>query len=38
MNRYIAAIIDTLNRHGSMTQLSRPQQRIKETIQKYKNL
>lgn len=36
MNRYIAAIIDTLNQNGSMQRLIKPAQRIKETIQVYK--
>lgn len=36
MNRYIAAIIDTLNKNNSMQHLVKPEQRIRETIQKYK--
>lgn len=35
MNRYIAAIIDTLNKKNSMQQISKPEQRIKETIMAY---
>ncbi|WP_035777080.1 ribose-phosphate pyrophosphokinase [Butyrivibrio sp. AE3004] len=37
MNRYIAAIIDTLNNHGSMQVLAKPENRIRDTIRKYKN-
>lgn len=36
MNRYIAAIIDTLNKHGSMQVLAKPEKRIRETLQNYK--
>ena len=36
MNRYIAAIIDTLNSHGSMQKLTRPSERICQTIETYK--
>lgn len=36
MNRYIAAIIDTLNSHGSMQKLTRPSERIRQTIETYK--
>lgn len=35
MNRYIAAIIDTLNRNGSMQKLIKPQERMKNTINNY---
>ena len=35
MNRYIAAIIDTLNKNNSMQQISKPEHRIKETIMAY---
>ncbi|MBQ6441796.1 MAG: ribose-phosphate pyrophosphokinase [Lachnospiraceae bacterium] len=35
MNRYIAAIIDTLNRNGSMQSLIKPEKRIRETIAGY---
>ncbi len=35
MNRYIAAIIDTLNTNGSMQTLAKPEKRIKETIASY---
>ena len=35
MNRYIAAIIDTLNSHGSMQKLTRPSERIRQTIETY---
>lgn len=36
MNRYVAAIIDTLHTHGSMQQLAKPARRIKDAIEKYK--
>lgn len=36
MNRYIAAIIDTLNKSGSMVELTRPAKRIKSMIELYK--
>ncbi len=36
MNRYIAAIIDTLNKNVSMQKLTKPEERIRETIRKYK--
>ncbi len=36
MNRYIAAIIDTLHNNGSMQQLTKPADRIHETLAKYK--
>ena len=36
MGRYIAAIIDTMNKGESMQELSKPALRIKETIEKYK--
>lgn len=36
MNRYIAAIIDTLNKNDSMLQLAKPEQRIRQTIRNYK--
>ena len=36
MNRYIAAIIDTLNKNQSMQQLSKPEKRIRETIARFK--
>ena len=35
MNRYIAAIIDTLNKGESILNLTKPAERIKETIKKY---
>ena len=35
MERYIAAIIDTLNNGGSMQELTKPAQRIKEVIKVY---
>ncbi len=37
MNRYIAAIIDTLNKKNSMQQICKPEQRIRETISNYCN-
>lgn len=37
MNHYVAAIIDTLNRGGSLQDLIYPAKRIKETITVYKN-
>ena len=36
MNRYVAAIIDNLNRGGSMTEISRPAERIKEMVEIYR--
>jgi ribose-phosphate pyrophosphokinase len=36
MNQYMAAIIDTLNHHGSMHALTKPAARIRETIRNYK--
>ena len=36
MNRYIAAIIDTLHHNGSMHQLTKPADRIRETLEQYK--
>lgn len=36
MNRYIAAIIDTLSQNQSMQQLCKPEKRIKETIKNYR--
>ena len=36
MNRYIAAIIDTLNRGGSLHEIIKPEKRIKETVENYK--
>ena len=36
MNRYIASVIDTLNRGGSMYKLTRPQDRLREVIAEYK--
>ncbi|MBE5826519.1 MAG: ribose-phosphate pyrophosphokinase [Butyrivibrio sp.] len=36
MNRYIAAIIDTLSKGGSLTQLTKPADRIREVIAKYR--
>lgn len=36
MNRYVAAIIDSLNQGSMMMELMMPAQRIKETIQKFK--
>ena len=35
MNRYIAAIIDTLNRNSSMQKLTKPEERIRNTIKIY---
>lgn len=35
MNRYIAAIIDTLNRNASMINLTRPEKRMREIIENY---
>ena len=37
MNRYLAAIIDTLHRHNSIQKLMRPEERIKEMVRHYKN-
>ncbi|XME01634.1 ribose-phosphate pyrophosphokinase [Lachnospiraceae bacterium C1.1] len=36
MNRYIAAIIDTLHKNISMSKLIRPENKIRETISNYK--
>ena len=36
MNRYIAAIIDTLNKGGSLQNLTKPADRMRETIAKYR--
>jgi ribose-phosphate pyrophosphokinase len=36
MNQYIAAIIDTLNKNGSMQKLTKPADRMRETISTYK--
>ncbi|MCR5747388.1 MAG: ribose-phosphate pyrophosphokinase [Lachnospiraceae bacterium] len=36
MNRYIAAIIDTLNQGGSLHEIIKPEKRIRETVEKYK--
>lgn len=36
MNRYLAAIIDTLNKGGSLHEIIKPEKRIKETVDKYK--
>ena len=36
MNRYVAAIIDNLNKGGSMTEISRPAERIKEMVEIYR--
>jgi ribose-phosphate pyrophosphokinase len=36
MNRYVAAIIDTLNKGGSMEELIRPAERMKEFVEIYK--
>jgi ribose-phosphate pyrophosphokinase len=36
MNRYIAAIIDTLHNHGSMQKLTKPEDRIHKTLKSYK--
>ncbi len=36
MNRYVAAIIDTLNKGGSMQEIIRPAERIKELVELYK--
>lgn len=38
MNRYIAAIIDTLNKHEPMQPLVKPEKRIRETIRNYKSV
>ncbi|WP_035790578.1 ribose-phosphate pyrophosphokinase [Butyrivibrio sp. FC2001] len=38
MNRYIAAIIDTLHNYGSMEKIIKPAQRIRETIARYKGI
>ncbi len=35
MNRYIAAIIDTLNKNTTMSVLSKPEERIRKEISKY---
>lgn len=35
MHRYIAAIIDTMNKGGSISELTRPARRIKKTIELY---
>ena len=37
MDRYIAAIIDTMNKGESMSNLTKPAARIKQTIENYKN-
>ena len=37
MNRYIAAIIDTLNKHEPMHPLVKPEKRIRETIRNYRS-
>lgn len=37
MNRYVAAIIDTLNKGESLQDLIRPAKRMKETIERYQN-
>ncbi len=37
MNRYLAAIIDTLNNGGATQQLIKPEKRISETIEKYRS-
>ncbi|WP_035773465.1 ribose-phosphate pyrophosphokinase [Butyrivibrio sp. VCD2006] len=37
MNRYIAAIIDTIHKHNSILNLLKPEERIKQTIQNYVN-
>ena len=37
MNRYVAAIIDTLNKGSSMEDLIRPADRMKEIVEIYKN-
>ncbi len=37
MNRYMAAIIDTLNRNESMKKLIKPEDRMRKTIQTYKS-
>ena len=36
MERYIAAIIDTINKGESLSRLTKPASRITETIKKYK--
>ena len=36
MNRYIAAIIDTLNRNASMQKITKPEERMRETIRTYR--
>lgn len=38
MNRYIAAIIDTVNKGRSLTELIKPEKRIKETVENYRTL
>ena len=37
MNHYIAAIIDTLNKNKSMQKLTKPEERMRETISEYKS-
>ena len=37
MNRYVAALIDTLHRHDSIQKIMRPEDRIKNMIRHYKN-
>ena len=36
MNRYVAAIIDTLNKGESMSELIKPAERMKEMVELYK--
>ena len=36
MNRYVAAIIDTLNKGESLQELIKPEKRIRETVDNYK--
>ena len=38
MERYIAAIIDTMNKGDSMSKLTKPAHKIKETVEKYKKM
>ena len=38
MERYIAAIIDTMNNGDSMSKLTKPAHKIKETVEKYKKM
>jgi ribose-phosphate pyrophosphokinase len=38
MERYSAAIIDTMNKGDSMSKLTKPAHKIKETVEKYKKM